>query len=150
MQVGALIAHLQSFRGQQLWVAESAAGGDEPTALGGSLPTLVNSIVAAMFFQSDLRARWAAEALQWLLESNNPQHVTLSHQVHFRQVPTFHASQGNAELLQLQGMGCAIRQGIQILLKRRLSEAHISGKHVGVCFPAQALVELVLQRRILA
>ena len=82
MQVSSLTAHLQSLRGQQLWVTESAAGGAGAAAVdGGSLPTLVNAIVAAMFFQSDLRARWAAEALQWLLESSNPQHVTLSHQV---------------------------------------------------------------------
>lgn len=81
-QVSSLTAHLQSLRGQQLWVTESAAGGAGAAAVdGGSLPTLVNAIVAAMFFQSDLRARWAAEALQWLLESSNPQHVTLSHQV---------------------------------------------------------------------
>jgi hypothetical protein len=79
-QVGALIAHLQSLRGQQLWAAQSAAGAGA-AADDSTLPTLVNSVVAAMFFQSDLRERWAAEALQWLLESCNPQHVTLSHQV---------------------------------------------------------------------
>ena len=79
-QVGALIAHLQSLRGQRLWAAQSAAGAG-PAVDGGALATLVNSIVAVMFFQADLRERWAAEALQWLLESCNPKHVTLSHQV---------------------------------------------------------------------
>ena len=83
-QVNALIAYLQSLHGRQLWTAEASqgAGGMAASASGaGSLAGVVRSIVGAMFFESDFRERWAAEALQWLLESSNAQHVALSHQV---------------------------------------------------------------------
>ena len=45
------------------------------------LRALVGAILDSIFFEADLRERWASRALAWLLEAESPHLAGRSHQV---------------------------------------------------------------------
>ena len=50
---------------------------------GLALSALTNAILESIFFERDLKERWAAEALKWMLDSNSRHLACRSHQVRF-------------------------------------------------------------------
>ena len=80
-QVTTLIKHLQSMRGRRLWAYEHVTLAHTQLASSVALSALVRAVTDAIFFESDLRERWAAEALKWMLECNSRHLACRSHQV---------------------------------------------------------------------
>ena len=80
-QVSSLINYLQAMRGRRLWHYEDVklTRTQLPSAL--ALHELTNAILESIFFEKDLRERWAAEALRWMLDSNSRHLACRSHQV---------------------------------------------------------------------
>ena len=54
---------------------------------GLALSALTNAILESIFFERDLKERWAAEALKWMLDSNSRHLACRSHQVPFYNPP---------------------------------------------------------------
>lgn len=84
-QVTGLIKYLQSMRGRRLWANEDVTLQHTQLASSVALAALVNAVTDAIFFESDLREKWAAEALKWMLECNSRHLACRSHQVTFLQ-----------------------------------------------------------------
>lgn len=82
-QVTSLIKYLQSMRGRRIWAYEHVTLTRTQLASSVALSALVRAVTEAIFFESDLRERWAAEALRWMLECNSRHLACRSHQVHF-------------------------------------------------------------------
>ncbi|KAL0053523.1 hypothetical protein WJX82_006983 [Trebouxia sp. C0006] len=80
-QVTSLIKYLQSMRSRRLWAYEDITLRHTYLASSTALAALVNAVTEAIFFESDLRERWAAEALKWMLECNSRHLACRSHQV---------------------------------------------------------------------
>lgn len=80
-QVTSLIKYLQSMRGRRLWANEDVTLQHTQLASSVALAALVNAVTDSIFFESDLRERWAAEALKWMLECNSRHLACRSHQV---------------------------------------------------------------------
>ena len=80
-QVTSLIKYLQSMRGRRLWAKEDVSLRRTHLASSVALAALVNAVTDSIFFESDLRERWAAEALKWMLECNSRHMACRSHQV---------------------------------------------------------------------
>ena len=80
-QVTSLIKYLQSMRGRRLWANEDITLRHTYLASSTALAALVNAVTEAIYFESDLRERWAAEALKWMLECNSRHLTCRSHQV---------------------------------------------------------------------
>lgn len=80
-QVTSLIKYLQSMRGRRLWANEDVTLQHTQLASSAALAALVNAVTDSIFFESDLRERWAAEALKWMLECNSRHLAGRSHQV---------------------------------------------------------------------
>ena len=80
-QVTSLIKYLQSMRGRRLWAAEDITLQHTHLASSVALAALVNAVTDSIFFESDLRERWAAEALKWMMECNSRHLACRSHQV---------------------------------------------------------------------
>lgn len=80
-QVTSLIKYLQSMRGRRLWANEDVTLQHTELASSAALAALVNAVTDSIFFESDLRERWAAEALKWMLECNSRHLAGRSHQV---------------------------------------------------------------------
>ena len=80
-QVTSLIQYLQSMRSRRLWAYEDITLRHTYLASSTALAALVNAVTEAIFFESDLRERWAAEALKWMLECNSRHLACRSHQV---------------------------------------------------------------------
>ncbi|KAL8137973.1 hypothetical protein V2J09_003974 [Rumex salicifolius] len=87
-QVVSLIKYVQSKRGSMIWDNE------DPTVVRPHLPStallsaLVQSMVDALFFQSDLRETWGKEALQWAMECTSRHLASRSHQIYRALQPT--------------------------------------------------------------
>ena len=80
-QVTSLIKYLQSMQGRRLWAYEHITLTSTQLASSIALSSLVGAVTEAIFFESDLRERWAAEALKWMLECNSRHLACRSHQV---------------------------------------------------------------------
>ncbi len=80
-QVTSLIKYLQSMRSRRLWAYEDITLRHTYLASSTALAALVNAVTEAIFFESDLRERWAAEALKWMLGCNSRHLACRSHQV---------------------------------------------------------------------
>ncbi|DBA89055.1 TPA: hypothetical protein ACH3X2_000264 [Trebouxia sp. C0005] len=80
-QVTSLIKYLQSMRSRRLWAYEDITLRHTYLASSTALAALVNAVTDAIFFESDLQERWAAEALKWMLECNSRHLACRSHQV---------------------------------------------------------------------
>lgn len=80
-QVTSLIKYLQSMRGRRLWAEEDITLRQTHLASSIALAALVNAVTDSIFFESDLRERWAGEALKWMLECNSRHLACRSHQV---------------------------------------------------------------------
>lgn len=79
--VASLIKYLQSMRGRRLWAFEDATLEEPLLASAAALGQLVATIVDAIFFEPELREKWAAEALRWMLECHTRHLACRSHQV---------------------------------------------------------------------
>lgn len=80
-QVTSLIKYLQSMQGRRLWAYENVTLTATQLASSVALSALVGAVTEAIFFESDLRERWAAEALKWMLECHSRHLACRSHQV---------------------------------------------------------------------
>ena len=83
-RVTSLIKHLQSMRGRQMWAYEEVslrAPGQWQLASAQAMADLANALLDSIHFETELRARWAQEALRWMLEAGNRHHACRSHQV---------------------------------------------------------------------
>ena len=81
-QVTSLINYLQAMRGRRLWAYEDVRLTETRLPSAAALTALTNAIVDSIFFESDLRERWAAEALRWMLDSNSRHLACRSHQIY--------------------------------------------------------------------
>ncbi|EIE19264.1 hypothetical protein COCSUDRAFT_48883 [Coccomyxa subellipsoidea C-169] len=81
-RVGRLIKYLQAMRGQQLWPYEQVSLTRARVPSANALHALVTSLVEALSFEEELRERWAAEALRWLLHCSSRHLAERSHQVY--------------------------------------------------------------------
>eukprot|EP00891_Asterochloris_glomerata_P001080 jgi/Astpho2/1080/fgenesh1_pg.00017_%23_19_t len=81
-QVTSLIKYLQSMRGRRLWPHQDASLLEPNPPSNIALTALANAVVDSAFFESDLRERWAAEAMKWMLECNSRHFAGRSHQVY--------------------------------------------------------------------
>ncbi|KAL3146697.1 hypothetical protein ABBQ32_000921 [Trebouxia sp. C0010 RCD-2024] len=95
-QVTSLIKYLQSMRGRRLWAHEDVTLRHTQLASSVALAALVNAVTDSIFFESDLRERWAAEALKWMLECNSRHLACRSHQVFRALKPTLSSEACNA------------------------------------------------------
>ena len=83
-RVTSLIKYLQSMRGRQMWAYEEVslrAPGLWQLASSEAMANLANALLDSIYFETDLRARWAQEALRWMLEAGNRHYACRSHQV---------------------------------------------------------------------
>ena len=80
-KVTSLLTYLQAMRGRRLWHYEdvSLMRINLPSAI--ALSALTNAILESIFFERDLKERWAAEALKWMLDSSSRHLACRSHQV---------------------------------------------------------------------
>lgn len=80
-KVTSLLTYLLAMRGRRLWHYEdvSLTRLNLPSAL--ALSALTSAILESIFFERDLRERWAAEALKWMMDSNSRHLACRSHQV---------------------------------------------------------------------
>ncbi|KAK9829934.1 hypothetical protein WJX72_008722 [[Myrmecia] bisecta] len=81
-QVTSLIAYLQSMQGRRLWAYEDVTLAADALPSTAALTALVNAIVDSIFFESDLRERWAQQALKCMLECSSRHLACRSHQVY--------------------------------------------------------------------
>lgn len=79
-RVKALIQHLQALRGRRLWAYEDASLAHTRLPSAEALRQLVHAMLASIFFESDLRDRWAATALDWLTCAHSRHLACRSHQ----------------------------------------------------------------------
>ena len=80
-RVKGLIQHLQAMRGRRLWAYEDATLLQARLPSAEALRQLVGAMLASIFFESDLRDRWAATALDWLRTAHSRHLACRSHQV---------------------------------------------------------------------
>lgn len=80
-QVTSLIKYLQSMRGRRIWAYEHVTLTRTQLASSVALSALVRAVMDGVFFEGDLRERWAAEALRWMLDCNSRHLACRSHQV---------------------------------------------------------------------
>lgn len=80
-KVTSLLTYLQAMGGRRLWHYEdvSLTRINLPSAI--ALSALTNAILESIFFERDLKERWAAEALKWMLDSSSRHLACRSHQV---------------------------------------------------------------------
>ena len=79
-KVTSLLTYLQAMRGRRLWHYEdvSLTRINLPSAM--ALSALTNAILESIFFERELKERWAAEALKWMLDSSSRHLACRSHQ----------------------------------------------------------------------
>ena len=80
-KVTSLLTYLQAMRGKRLWSYEDVAVQHIALSSAFALTALTSAIVESIFFEKDIRERWAKEALKWMLESNSRHLACRSHQV---------------------------------------------------------------------
>ncbi|KAK9846072.1 hypothetical protein WJX84_000717, partial [Apatococcus fuscideae] len=84
-RVTSLIKYLQSMRGRQMWAYEEVslqAPGQWQLASSEAMANLANALLDSIYFETELRARWAQEALRWMLEAGNRHYACRSHQIY--------------------------------------------------------------------
>lgn len=80
-KVTSLLTYLQTMRGLRLWHYEDVGLGQLQLPSALALSALATAILESIFFERDLRERWAAEALRWMTDSNSRHLACRSHQV---------------------------------------------------------------------
>jgi hypothetical protein len=80
-KVTSLLTYLQAMRGRRLWHYEDVTLTQISLPSSLALSALTNAILESIFFERDLKERWAAEALKWMLDSNSRHLACRSHQV---------------------------------------------------------------------
>eukprot|EP00873_Tetraselmis_striata_P016178 jgi/Tetstr1/436442/TSEL_025271.t1 len=70
-RVSSTIKQLQSMAGQRLWAYEDTSLDQPRLKSFDTMQALVNSVLEAIVFESDLRDRWGEEALKWAVECSS-------------------------------------------------------------------------------
>ena len=79
--VRSLIQHLQAMRGRRLWAYEDCTLQHPQLPSAESLRQLVGAMLSSIFFEKELREKWAACALDWIRVAHSRHLACRSQQV---------------------------------------------------------------------
>ena len=85
--VRALIQHLQAMRGRRLWAYEDASLLHPRLTSAEALRQTVGAMLSSIFFERELRERWAVTALDWMRSAHSRHLACRSHQACAHSLP---------------------------------------------------------------
>lgn len=77
-----LIEYLENSNGRRLWPYEDASLTRPLVPSSRALESLVEEVLGSVFFERDLKTRWAEVAAEWLVSANSQHLACRSHQVY--------------------------------------------------------------------
>lgn len=100
-RISGIITHLQSLHGSPLWQREQATLATPFVSSAAQVRSFVQNVAECFYYDSNLKERWAAEALKWACSANSRHLASRSHQAFCALRPTLNSTSSTAMLAAL-------------------------------------------------